>query len=200
MTKLILISFLFYQGTVNKIEQIPFHDTLKVTSPLYDLLGVKDTSALIVSVFDNSYWHNARVTSYLVFYPNGKVRHLELKEFKEEGVKHKITRHHIKKASYSVYWNWLDTCISNDLFINDQAKLNIKTRPGKKEGTTEMMGVSDGMYYSYSLHYNRKTLHYSAYEPKTYIDSDYPGKEERIKFLNVVDSFFELIKANANRK
>lgn len=195
--KVLLVILSITVGFLNlseKYTDIPFQNTLQSTSPLYKTLHVNDTNALIISVFENSHWHKSLTTKYLIVYPNGKVTKLRLEKSKDGKTKSDLTRKKVKSKECDKYLNWLDSCISNNLFNLDQSLLNTDTKPSDQPGRFSSLQVSDGVYYNFSIHLNRETLHYSAYAPRSYIEENYPGKEDRIKFLEVIESFYEINK------
>jgi hypothetical protein len=181
------------ESVQEKYATIPLQNKKTSIGWLYEHLGIRDTNALIISITDNSYWHKAKVTNFLVFKTNGQVMHFQRLVFKEEGKKTTLSRKRIRKKIRPQYWNWLDSCITNQLFKLDQKQLDIEKKPIKGSRKAESLSVRDGIFLSYSIYLNRNKLEYTAYAPLTYINKDYPGKEERIKFLAVIDSFFELI-------
>lgn len=170
-------------------EEIPFQETLATTHPFYGSLEIKDTNALIISVYSNSFWFQSVTTSYLIYFPDGSISKMT-REVKKDGsgtpiiIKEKVSTQEQGQCN-----DWLGHCLDKGLFNLNQASLSNTKKPNPNTGKVESIQVSDGVQYRISVILNRRFLRYTASNPETYIEEDYPGKEDRLKFLEIVESF-----------
>jgi hypothetical protein len=179
---------------VQQKEKIEFTKTLPVVSPLYKDLGVRDTNAIIFTTYSNSYWFDKISTDYLVFQSNEKVVLMRKHVSKNSEIKPKIEKIKIDKSMSPSFREWLDTCVSQGLFNLNQSQLDFNEKP-ISPGRVSSMIIADGVYYRFAIFHGRKYLSYSSSDPQAFIDEDYPGKEEREKFLKVIDSYYSLTKS-----
>ncbi len=92
------------------------------------------------------------------------------------------------------YWALLDSCITNDLLILNQKDLENNSMPSKEEGKRALVVVYDGPFYSFAIFRGREYLNNSCHSPESYISEDFKGREEKVKFLAVIEGFERLIK------
>ena len=190
----ILISF---SAQSQDLKSIPWEGRLPVVSPLYEQLKIKDTTALILALEYKSYWSKGTLKEFLVFFRNREIK--LIKEFKpiDKSRKVKIKKKRIKGEINSEMWSFLDSCLTNNLFEIDQKELQKISKPAEN-GKTSTMIVNDGPLYSIALIAGRNFSNSYAYAPKSYIESGYPGIEDRRKFLIIIEGFYRIINTVGN--
>ena len=174
------------------IPEINWEGKTETENNYVGLLGLKDNNSLIVKVGYSSYWSKGVNSEFIVYQNDGRVKRFVVFQPNTPELKTKVTRKRIKKNEYKYYWNFLQECVHDNKFQIDKSKLNITQKIGKEEGTVEMMSISDGASYHFEIYQGKSYTAYGSYEPKSYIENEYPGSEERQKLIDLMNEFEKL--------
>jgi hypothetical protein len=188
-----LITFtLFSQNTV--FPKFDWHGETKTENVYVALLGLKDKNALIVKIGYSSYWTEGMVSKFIVFQNDGKVKHFEVFQPRDSKKKIKVKRKRIKRKAFPYYWNYLNYCFDKQKFKIDKSQLNITEKINRKDGTVQMMSISDGTTYHFWICQGKKYIAYGSYAPEVFIRNDFPGAKERQKLVDIMNGFEKIIK------
>lgn len=171
------------------IPEINWEGKTETDNNYVDLLELKDKNSLIVKVGYSSHWSKGVNSEFIVYQNDGRVKRFVVFQPNTPELKTKIKRKRIKKKEYKYYWNFLQECVNDNKFQIDKSKLNITQKKGKEEGTVEMMSISDGASYYFEICQGKSYITYGSYEPKSYIENEYPGSEERQKLVELMNGF-----------
>lgn len=180
------------QAQSNYLDKILYEDSLTAISHVYKECRVKDSAALILLIIESSRWTKGEYADYVIFYPNNKIEIIQAFTPNDSSKKSKWKKTRVSQEANYLFWNFLDSCISNDLFSLNQEELFRNTKP-TADGRVSSLGVADGTFYSFAIFKGRHYLNNSAYSPQSFISAEYPGLEERKKFLAVIQGFRKLI-------
>lgn len=180
----------FAQSAIS--DGIKFEGALEVLSPIYEEYRIKDSTALIIVLSWNGSWPENR--NYIVFHPDKTIEVIDHVEPINDSKKSKWKKRSVKNRDMNAkFWSLLDSCISHGLFELDQEQLDIDSKYDSKSGKTQRISVSHGVLCSFAIIKGKKYLNYSSFSPDTYIRAEFPGANERKKFLVVLNSFAKLI-------
>ena len=170
-------------GQKPNLSGIQFAERLDTTASIYATLCIKDTSALILHY--NIYTSRAYnyTANYIIFYENGKI---ELTTTSFDHIENKATRLKVKGKSRKPFFELLNDIIDSNRYTFNQHQLNIQEKkmidPKENDFQSIPIDISHGATYRIEFIKGNGISSYSTFEPKTYIDADFPGKEERIRF------------------
>ena len=174
------------------IPKIYWEEKNEIENNYVDLLKLKDRNSVIIKIGYSSYWSKGQNSEFIVYQNNGKVKQFVVYQPNTPKIKTKIKRKRIKKKEYRYYWNYLQECVNDNKFQIDKSKLNITQKKGKEEGKVEMLSISDGINYHFQICQGKSYIAYGSYEPKSYIENEYPGSEERQKLVDLMNGFEKL--------
>lgn len=175
------------------IPTIDWHGQHESENKYVDLLKLKDTNALIVKIGYSSYWTKGVNAQFIVYQNDGQVTSYVTFQPKSTELKPKIKRKKIKKKEYQYYWDYLQKCAKEKMFEIDETKLNITQKEDEKEGTIEVLNISDGTNYQLEICLGKNYISYHSYSPKNYIENEFPGSEERQKLIDLMNGFEQLL-------
>ncbi|KAA5820414.1 hypothetical protein FPF71_17770 [Algibacter amylolyticus] len=175
-----------------QIPEIDWEGKTETENNYVELLKLKDRNSLIVKIGYSSYWTKGQNSEFIVYQNGGKVKRFIVYQPNSTEFKTKVKRKRIKKKHYEYYWNYLRQCITGNKLKIDKSKLNITEKKGKEEGTVQSMSISDGANYHFQICQGKNYIAYGSYEPKVYIENEYPGSEERQKLVDLMNGFERL--------
>tara|TARA_R100000935_G_C2762834_1_gene134352 strand:+ start:46 stop:648 length:603 start_codon:yes stop_codon:yes gene_type:complete len=175
-----------------KIPQMNWHGKTETENVYIDLLNLKDGNSLIVKVGYSSYWSKGINSEFIVYQNDGKVKRYIVYQPNSTDLKTKIKRKRIKKTEYKFYWNHLLDIANNKMFQIDKSKLNIITKPAEEKGMVISMSISDGTNYHFQITQGKNYIAYASYEPKSFIEDEFTGWEERQKLVDLMNGFEKL--------
>ena len=158
----------------------------KAALELNDIFGVKDSNTLVIAISN-------RGLNYIVYYPNGKItifKSLGKTKGSNEPIfeEKKINRNNTKP---------FDSLLLSEFEIHslkfNQDSLNI-VEMVDESGMKNSIGFSHSSYSRIWIWTTNGFSSYSAHEPYAYINGNYPGSSERIKLMNFIERYEELIK------
>lgn len=158
-----------------------------------ELLNLKDRNSLIVRVAYSSYWNKGLSGPYIIYQNDGKIKRYNVFQPTDSDLKTKIKRKRVRKKDFEKYWDYLNNCISEKKFQINKSQLNVNAKPGKEEGTSLVKSISDGATYHFSIYQGKNYIAYASYEPKSFIEDEYPGFEERQKLVDLMAGFESLM-------
>lgn len=174
-----------------KIPAIEFDG--KYERPNYiEILKLKDTNSLIMSIGYSRYWHDGN-SKFIVFQTDGKIlkHYVSFKNLLEKPI---LKKKFIAKRKRKFYWKFLNDNFTANKFRIDKSKLNINEKT--ENGKTSMMIFSHGSYCNFNIYQNENYTSYSSYSPEAFIREKFPGYEEREKLVQLVTEFEELYDKN----
>ena len=174
------------------IPTIDWQGETETKNTYVDLLKLKDQNSLIIRIAYSSYRTKGQNSEFIVYQNDGKVLRFNVFQPNSTELKTKIKRKRISKKEYEQYWNHLNDIVQGNKYLIDKSKLNITEKKGEEEGTMITMSVSDGANYSFSMCQGKNYLAYGSYSPITFIESEFPGWQERQKLVDLMNGFEEL--------
>ena len=109
---------------------------------------------------------------------------IQRKQYKEYKVSNKKSRDLYEKLILQ---------IKDSNFSFSQKELNI-TEKESSHGMMEGISISDGITYQIMIFQAGKYSPFSTSNPRTFIGNNYPGKEERIRFMKLYNEFENKLK------
>lgn len=191
MKKLLLCFFIFSPIIIcaqnSKITEIKFEEKATEENRYAKMLKLKDQNALIIQIGYSSYPLKGLDSDLVVYMNNGQVKLYKIHEPVNDALEPKIKRERIKKNEYHRFWDFLNTCINQEKFNINKARLNVVN-------SALQQAVSGGLTYHFGLYQNKKQTTYSCFAPNIYISLKSTGFEEKQKLVDVMEGFENVIK------
>ena len=175
-----------------QIPEIDWEGKTETENNYVDLLKLKDRNSLIVKIGYSSYWIKGQNSEFIVYQNDGKVKRFVVYQPNSTELTTKVKRKKIRKKYFKYYWNYLQESVTENKLKIDKSKLNITQKDGKEEGTVQSISISDGANYHFQICQGKNYIAYGSYEPKVYIENEYPGSEERQKLVDLMNGFERL--------
>lgn len=158
-----------------------------------------DSNDLIVATSIGNNYSQKFTTYYLVFHQNKRVTFYDSKSRIGNPVDSLFEKTILSKKKSKPFFDLITTHYESSSFSINSDSLNItsKTTPNA-EGLIENLSVSDGSYYDFWMLKSNKISVFSSYSPNSYIQGGFPGRNDRQKLLNLINSFGNLIKKLGN--
>ncbi|MFD0798228.1 hypothetical protein ACFQZJ_12220 [Maribacter chungangensis] len=194
MKKIILL-FICTLSTMTGISQnsmipeVVWNGITENENQYVELLNLKDKNSLIVRVAYSGYWNKGLSGQYIIYQNDGKIKRYKVFQPSDSDLKTKVKRKRVRKKDFQNYWNYLKNCISEKKFQINKTQLNIDAKPGKEKGTRLVKSISDGTTYHFSVYQGKNYIAYASFEPKSFIEDEYPGFEERQKLVDLMAGF-----------
>jgi hypothetical protein len=176
-----------------KIPVIDFDEVLPNQNTYIDILKLEDKNALIIKESYYSFWTKGISAHFLVFQNDGKVIKYEAFFPSQKKFNIKIKNQKLNKKNFKPYWRFLQECVNSERFKIQKNKLNIIEKP-ISDSIVETRNFTEGLTYEIEIAQNNKQLKYASYAPKSYIEDEYPGYEERIKLVSLLKDIENLRK------
>lgn len=165
---------------------IPKIDNLEnsnICNTYVNFLNIRDDSALIIHISSSNYWMSGTESKFIVFQNNGIVRLYEAFFPSNKLKKTKLKKIKPKKKDIEYYWDFLSDYTSNLKYSFNDSLLNICKKQLYDTISLSIPVVRDGTTYKIEIAKGPKLLSYSTIAPYTYIRNEYPGSDERKKFM-----------------
>lgn len=176
-----------------EIPEIDFTTETENINPYIELLNIKDEQALIIKIGNSDYRSDGLQNNFLVFQNDGKIVFYEC-FFPYENDKERIKKRQIPKSKRKLYWDFLTDCVDNNRFSFVNHKLNITERYNQDGTVSIIYNSHGGVDYYIEIAQGNKYSAYSSYSPESYIQSKFPGWEEREKFVDLIKDIYKLTK------
>jgi hypothetical protein len=198
LTKKLLLIIIVFFGNFSfsqeyKIPLINFDQEIATQNEYIKVLKLEDKNALIIKESYYSFWTKGIAAHFLVFQNDGKVLKYEAFFPSQKKFEIKIKNQKLNQKKIKPYWQFLNECVANDRFKIQKEKLNIIEKP-IGDSIVETRNFTEGLTYEIEIVQNNKQLKYSSYAPKSYIEDEYPGFEERIKLVTLLKDIENLRK------
>ncbi len=196
-----ILSFnIFSYGQNHEMPKIEFTNEFKVTNRYIDLLGIKDTNAILIKIGrQNSHFYEQDVETrienhYIVYLNDGKIKKykqlLLYKNRKKEN--DSISEIKMKKEDFQFYWEFLDTCIKKGKFDIDINQLNIREK--EIGGGIATRIFTGGTTYRFEIIQGNRFISLTSHSAKEYIADKISGYTERQKLVELVEEVEKIVK------
>jgi hypothetical protein len=193
-----IIIILVFTNTISfcqefKIPTIDFDQETPNQNSYIDLLKLEDKNALIIKESYYSFWTKGIAAYFLVYQNDGKIAKYEVFFPSQKKYSTKTKKLKINKNKFKSYWQFINDCADNKRFKIQKDRLNIIEKP-VGDSIVETRNFTEGLTYEIEIMQNNKFIKYSSYAPKSYIEDEYPGYEERIKLVSLLKDIENLRK------
>ncbi|WP_299255901.1 hypothetical protein [uncultured Aquimarina sp.] len=178
-----------------KIPKIDWEGKTETENIYANLLKLKDRNSLIVKIGYSTSFAEGQSSEFIVYQNDGSVKRFVAYNLHSTEFKTKIKRKRIKKKEHKYYWKYLNNCIKEKKYKIEKNKLNITKKKGEEKGkaTLTTMYISHTVNYHFWIVQGENYIAYGSTSPKAYIDSKFPGYEERQKLVDLINGFEKLI-------
>lgn len=184
----LLLSFYGFAQDYN-IPEIPFETSLQQENKLFGLLGLKDTTALIVHIGYSRHPVIELMSDYIVYLRDGKVHYYKVSWRINNESFWKKKRMRIKKDKLPKYWKFLSNCVSEDKFKIDQIQLELI---GEKANAMKQ-AITGGQTSYFGLYQGKNHIEYNSFLPTMFSSEEYPGFKEKRKLVKLMKGFESLL-------
>lgn len=172
------------------LEHLNFQEELDSTCWIYQDLKVKDTSALIITISRTGLWSYGMQGDHFIFYPNGKVKHLE----KFVSTNKKMRKNYSKRRSIKKDCkDSLIALIATSHFSFDQDSLSAMPEPLETDSGILYINTWDGLFYSLIIWRGNRVSAFDTRSPESIILAKATGYREKQKLLALIQSLDAII-------